>query len=211
MQPMRLTFLPLLCAVAGCGYSSQYTAPTDGRPRAVWKSDHVALEAAGAPLSVACLQEIAAFTDSEALHLATGDFALAPAPRPNVAPFIVAAAIWTPRFYGPRIVVPRPGLAPIFPHPPLFLPPRALVVPAPRPLAVGAPAGGSGARIGDGDGRMWAILAAVALVVMPAVALGLALSRPEDSDTNAEAIDQVNVYNDLLRSAGSPCAAWTGS
>ena len=86
-------------------------------------------------------------------------------------------------------------------------------MPPPRPLGVAAPSGGSGGapRISGDSGKMWAILAAVALVIMPAVALGLALSRPEDSDTNAEAIDQVNAYNDLLRSAGSPCATWAGS
>src|SRR5256885_655786 len=81
-----------------------------------------------------------------------------------------------------------PPSARVSPPPPLSRPARARVVPPPPPLGVAAPSPGSaGPRIGDGNGKMWAILAAVALVVMPAVALGLALSRPEDSDSNAEA------------------------
>src|SRR5438045_1968435 len=86
----------------------RFLPPTDGRPRAVWKDDHVTVEPAGAPLSSACLSEIFALTDSELLHLHSGDYTRALAPRPGPAVFLVAAALYTPRFYGPRIVVAHP-------------------------------------------------------------------------------------------------------
>ena len=199
-------------AAAGCGYTSEYVAPIDGRPRAVWQEDHVAVESAGAPLGPACLGELGLVSGADRLHLVAGDLRLQPPSLPGAAPFvIVAAGFWGPRYYGPPIVPPLPGVAPLLPHPPLFLPPPLLRVPHPRPVIVGPPrpGGGGGPNLGD-DGKLWVALAAVTLVVMPAVALGLALARPEDSDANAEAIDQVNAYNDLLRTAGSPCAVFAG-
>jgi hypothetical protein len=217
---MRPLWLTALLGLAACGYSSQYVAPADGRPRAVWHEDHVVVDSANAPLDIGCLQQIGWISDTNKLHLVTGELRMDAPPPPSgggaggVFAVAVVAGFWAPRYYGPPIVVVRPGVAPILPVPPLFLPAPVLHVPVPHPVGVGvAGPGGSGAHVGGGggDGKAWAILAALALVVMPAVAVGLAAARPEDSDKNAEAIDQVNVYNDLLRSPGSPCTTWGGA
>lgn len=208
---MRTLALALALA-AGCGYTSSYVAPTDGRPRAVWREDHVVVEPAGAPLGPACAAELGAMSGATRLHLVGGELRLdrfAPRGVP-VAPIVVAAVLWTPRYWGPPIVAPAPGVAPLLPMPPLLLPPPVLALPGGRPTFAGAPVPSGVASTGSGpdlgDSRALEVLAAVALVVLPAVALGLALSRPEDSDRNAEAVDQVNAWNDLLRTAGTPCA-----
>jgi hypothetical protein len=50
------------------------------------------------------------------------------------------------------------------------------------------------------------ILAVIAVVALPAITLGLALGRPEPEKEVSEVLDRVNLYNDLARSQGSPCA-----
>ena len=49
---MRLLLLGVL--LAGCGYTSQYTPPLDGRPRAVWREDRVVVSTSGAWVPPAC-------------------------------------------------------------------------------------------------------------------------------------------------------------
>lgn len=46
----------------------------------------------------------------------------------------------------------------------------------------------------------------IALAVLPIVDIALAASDPEDSEVSSLSIDTVNAYNDLVRTAGSPCA-----
>jgi hypothetical protein len=117
---------------------------------------------------------------------------------------------WTPRYYGPAIIVAMPGLAPVFPFTPLFLPHRLLL----HGLAhgVAAPAvrvsGPAPALRGGGDelGKAAVVLAVVALAVLPAVDVGLALSSPENARASVAAMSEVSAYNDLARQPGSPCA-----
>src|SRR5262249_49340477 len=97
MKPVLYAAALLLAA---CGYSSQSTVPAmDGRPRAVWREDHVAVDPAGAPLSPACAQQLGAIAVTDRLRLFSGDLQLqAPPPRGVFVP--VAVAVWVPIYYG---------------------------------------------------------------------------------------------------------------
>jgi hypothetical protein len=203
MVVMRNIALLSLLAMS-CGYSSQYGLRIDGRARAVWQDDHVEVDTSGAPMSPACMQQVAALSHSPRLRLASGELQLS-VPIPPVVPdfVVVTGEFWVPRFYGPFIIVSAPGIAPLLPRPPLFIPPLTLHAGPPAPGTAVVSGGGGGGSVGDG--RALEVLAAIALIVLPAVAVGLAASRPDDTSENAEAIDQVNAFNDLLRSAGSPC------
>lgn len=184
--------LALALPAAGCGYNSEYTPPLDGRARAVWRSNNVVLEPAGAPMPPSCTQEVMNLS-------ATGRLRVPPEyARP-------AGGYWTPRYYGPSIVVVAPGIVPVFP-PPLFLP--TAFVAAPHPVAPAAPVLGLGGLGGGGgdSGKALAVLAVIALIVLPAVDIGLAAARPESPERSSQAIDQVNAFNDLSRTPGSPCS-----
>jgi hypothetical protein len=102
-----------------------------------------------------------------------------------------------------------PGLAPPLPAPPLFFPPALLLPPgAPHPLAPLRFASAVSLRGGGGQGsldRALGYLAVLALLVLPAVDLGLAIANPESPTRSSDAIDGVNAYNDLARWPGSPC------
>jgi hypothetical protein len=199
---MRLAPCLALLAV-GCGYTSEYVAPADGRPRAVWHDNKVVVERAGAPASSQCAADIGQLTDTSTLRER----------RPQVRR--PEGGYWVPTYYGPQIVVVSRGMAPILPHPPVFLPSLlgvrpgvAMIGPLPVPvLRVGGLGGGSGSRGGSGDlGKAAVVLAVVALVVLPAVDLGLAIAPAESAGPSAQAIDQVNAWNDLLRSPGTACS-----
>lgn len=58
----------------------------------------------------------------------------------------------------------------------------------------------------DEFGWLRSIGMVLSVVAMPVSAITLASIRPELSEDSVEAIDQVNAYNDLARSAGSACA-----
>jgi hypothetical protein len=176
----------------------------------VWRDDHVALDSAGAPLPPACVEQLALLSASGRLRLVSGDLQLN-VPTAGVRPYVVVSmGFFVPRYWGPALVAPAPGLLPPLAAPPLFLPPLrpplgglpfgVTRVGGPAPIGLGGP------PVVDKDGRVWAVLAVIAIVVLPAVAVGLAASRPEDSERNAEAIDQANAYNDWLRAPGAPCA-----
>jgi hypothetical protein len=49
------------------------------------------------------------------------------------------------------------------------------------------------------------VIAALAVVSMPIVAIALAASRPERPDEVAGAIDYVNAMNDVMRDPNNPC------
>ncbi len=79
-----------------------------------------------------------------------------------------------------------------------------------RATVVGPPGAGVAVRGGGGGGSggndALTKLAIIALIVLPAVAIGLAVANPESSSSSSQAIDQVNAYNDLVRSGQSACA-----
>ncbi len=175
----------------GCAYTSEYTAPQDGRARALWRDNNVVFDPSGAALSEVCAQEMMYLT-------ATGKLRLPPEYR-----IAGERSYWTPRYYGSPIVVLDPGLAPVLPLPPLFLPSLGIAHSAPLPAVLSGGAGISGG--GGGGDKGLAYLAVIVLLVLPAVDLGLALSRPESETKSSQAIDQANAYNDLARSPGSPC------
>lgn len=190
--------LALALTLAGCGYTSQYTPPLDGRARAVWEEDRVVMEVA-TPSSPECQ---AALEERLARPWAPDG------PRR-------VQGYWTPRYYGPAIIVATPGLAPNFALAPLFLPHRLLlhglahgVGPPAVSVSDPAPALRGG---GDGLGKAAVVLAVVALAVLPAVDVGLALSSPEDARASVAAMSEVSAYNDLARLPGSPCGEATGA
>jgi hypothetical protein len=180
----------------GCAYTSHYTAPPDGRARAVWTGSGVAVELAGAPLTDVCAQQLGSLGSEGRIHLLTGE--LKPAPLDGPRPFAVAPVVWVPVYYGPALVAVG-GLPPPLLRPPLFGVAAAMVS-ASNVRSPGAPAGSSDlAKIG-------AIVVVIAILVMPVIDLTLALVPAENTTRSAESIDQANLYNDLARSPGSPCA-----
>lgn len=194
MSIVRL--LALAAAIAGCGYTSEYTPPADGRARAVWVGDGVKVDRSGAAATDACEKEVSRIAGGGALEVAAFH------------------GWWIPRYYGDPIVVGRAGLAPMLLRPPVFVP-RLIVVAHAAP----SPARGVGAgrlpdlNLGGGKDTAYVLLvaAAIALIVLPAVDLWMALDHPTSSEDASRAIDRVNVYNDLARWPGSPCAEWDPS
>ena len=216
--------LALLAAAGACGYESQYVAPADGRPRVVWgPGNDPAIELAGAPPSPDCAAALRQITGREVMPTMTGSVELPSAGQPG---YVVTGGVWTPRYYGPPIYIGTPGLAPRFLRPPIFSPSLFVArtaINASRPrmssgLGGGGIGGGGGGgfRIkggsgggGGGDaGKGLLILAALAIMVIPAVDIGVAAARPESSTKSAQATDLVNAYNDLMRSPGSPCSVY---
>lgn len=193
-----------LAALSGCGsYISDYVPPDDGRARAVWRDGKVEME--GADLSGACAAEIGYETNEP------------PPPYTGGSTVRVHGGFWVPVYFGPRIVVVHRGVAP---PPPRY---RAMRVGTSSSGGSGigslsSSGGGGGGKIGGGGssgggggssgdlGKGVVILAVVALIALPAIALGLSLGRTEDEKGTALAIDRVNAYNDLARTPGSPCS-----
>lgn len=214
-SPMRSALVAALL-VAGCSYESQYVAPKDGRPRAVWRGNHIAVDSGGVPLGLGCLTQIAWETATERIQLTDGDRT---AVIPERAPYVwqPRAAFWIPLWWGLPPPPPIGGLAPPLPAPPLFVAPslarRYSLSPGPLPApsvrvgAVGAPAVRVGGGGGGGDiGKGLAYLAIVALIVMPVVDVALAVAPAESVSASVRGIDQANALIDLARLPGSPCA-----
>jgi hypothetical protein len=181
----------------GCGgYTSDYLPPQDGRARVVWEDDRavaVVPEAAPSP----CMPAVMSVQRQPSNFVDYGG------PRSYV--------VWRPGFVvvtsgSTRVVPARPGrVGPRVPASPSVRTPA-------RPTVGGAGVGSTGSSSrGSGGGKfpaeVAAVVAVLALVTLPAITLGLALGRPEPSGEVAEAIDQVNAYNDLARVSNSPCAA----
>jgi len=171
-------FVVALALACGCAYESQYAAPRDGRARALWVGEDVALDFGGATVTNACLEQLRAVSTDYRLHLAPG---LLPTvrdapPREHHGVVGARAGFWLP---------------PLRPAP--SLPPRAPVVKVSR---------------GDwccGKGIEALLLPFLALVVLPIVDVAVAAATPESTDSS-DAIDQVNVYNDLARTTDTPCS-----
>ncbi|WP_437631998.1 hypothetical protein [Sorangium sp. So ce854] len=200
-----------LAALSGCGsYVSEYVPPADGRARPVYRDGAVAMELAGAIPE--CLSGEPA-----------SDGALPPYPartsRGAAAPPVrVSGGFWVPVYFGPPIVVERRGVAPRPHHHHRHAPDVARTPASPtrggKPGPDGkAASGGSGSGSGGGDqdagsaaAIVLATVAVLALVALPPVAVGLSVGRPERDKDSSLALDQMNAYNDLARTPGSPCA-----
>lgn len=212
---------------SGCSYTSQYQAPADGRPRVVWGPDNdPVVDVAGLPPPPACGAALQQVTGYQELLTTTGKVELPTGEAPQSPPLYVSGGYWVPRYYGPPIVVVTPGLAPPFFRPPLFSPSLTIASALLRShsmggmgsvgagavrssggairLGGGGGGGGGSSRLGEGA----LVLIALAVMVLPAIDIGLAAASPESSSKSARAIDLVNAYNDLMRSPGSACSLY---
>jgi hypothetical protein len=98
----------------------------------------------------------------------------------------------------PKIWVPPPRLA-------IVVPPSLPPPPSHANLSFPGGGGGSSGNLGK---EILAVLMVVAIVLSPIIDVTLAAARPESDKLSADNIDQVNVYNDLARTAGNPCAPY---
>ena len=220
------TLVSLSFLVVGCTYTSQYVAPLDGRPRAVWADNHVVLDPAGAAISPGCAALLAWVSPSNDLHLIDGDDLIGVDPAPFVQ---LAVDLELDVATGRRFWVPRPTTRPLAARGRPTLAYHSLTPPTIAPPAAhsGVPvrSSGGGHAMGSASGTnvsggafnpssllaVLLIVAGITVVALPAVTFGLANSRPENSRANAEAIDQVNALNDWLRMPGSACALGNAS
>ncbi|MCS6914427.1 MAG: hypothetical protein RMK29_01010 [Myxococcales bacterium] len=190
-------WVPAALLLVGCGYTSEYVPPQDGRARPVWRDNNVIL-APPPGVSAACWQAVLDLTRTNVVRQ----------PRELGTVRRHRERFWTPRYYGPPIVVITPGVAPLLPRPPLFVP--LLPPPILRPgLGLAAPLAMPGLHLSSGGqdpGRALVVLAALALLVLPAVDVALAVAPAESPTRSSQAIDQTNALNDLMRSPGNPCS-----
>jgi len=209
---------------SACGYTSQYQAPADGRARVVWgPSNDPIVEVAGLSPPPACAATLRQITGQTDMMTTAGHVELPEGGTPVSGPLWIGGGYWVPRYYGPPIIVTHPGLAPPFLRPPLFSPSLTIAEALLRSRSVGSIGSiggvrspGGAVRLGGGGGggggsRMDAAalaLVALAVMVLPAIDIGLAAARPESSSRSAQAIDLVNAYNDLLRSPGTACSLY---
>lgn len=212
-----ICFFQMLCGLcAACGYQSQYVPPIDGKARVVWHSrdSEAVVSVGGLAITADCQTALRLLTRRSRMPLDTGDSMTFPEPTTEqpLLTLHTESVFWVPRYYGPNIVVVNPGMAPVFARPPVFTHPMSRF-PVGTVVSKGAPGGGvsrgGGVRLGGGGdaGRGLAVLAAVALVVMPAISIPVAVVRPESERQASEAIDGTNALNDLVRSGQLPCAA----
>jgi hypothetical protein len=176
-------FLAALLAcglLADCGYQSQYTPPYDGRARVLWHDDHL-------------INNVSTLAPTDECHRAAW-WLRHPDEEPSDHRLSIAPLAWVPRYYGADIIVITPGVPPAFPRPLLFSP----------SLAVAQAASRSVPKL-NLDKELAAILLVIAVVVLPIVDVTFAALRPESDSRSADAIDEVNAFNDLARSAGTPC------
>jgi len=213
--------LALVMLASSCGYQSSYVPPVDGRARVIWneRDSEATVTLAGAGLTQACEVALRQLTGHERMPLLDSFVQLPESPSEmQYRPGSYGGEYWVPRYYGPNIVVVHPGVPPLLPRPPLFVPmvvrhggPIYRVPPAVGGVRGGARFGsGGGGRFGGGGGggdagKGLAILAVIAIVVMPVISITLATVRPESERQASQAIDAVNAYNDMLRGGNSPC------
>jgi hypothetical protein len=178
-----LPALPTIVALAcGCGgYMSEYVPPPDGRPRLVWQDNKVVPMTANAVPGncTAAVDDMASGASPRTIGRPTGGTYYVP-----VRTIVVVHAG-------------GPGYVPI-PHP------LGGLSVSGGGGGIGHIGGGSGGGGGD-IGKAAVVVAVVAIAVLPFIALGLAVGRPEPEKEVAAAIDRVNAQSDLARTEGSPC------
>lgn len=179
-----------LAALTACAYTSDYVPRADGRARVVMRDGTAQALVPAPPM---CLAAVEAAVEAGAI---------APPPPPGAPPEVfvevalshphpvhLSAASGAHGTPGPRL------------HP---------AAPAPRPThpsrpAVGHSAGHAASKLSESK-DLAVVVAVMALVTLPIVAVALASAEPGDSDETAAAIDRVNAFNDLSRIPGGPCA-----
>jgi len=207
--------LGLLLGAGACGYESSYVAPADGRPRVVWGAkNQPTVELSGVFPSADCAAELRRLTGQSELVTTTGPVDLPESSAP-AASYVISGGFWTPRYYGPPIVIVTPGVVPFFPRPPIFSPSLLLASAIVSSRSHGKSFGGGssfgGGGLGKDAGKGLLILAVLAVAVLPAIDIGLAAAHPESAGKSSAAIDLANAYNDLLRTPGSPCSAFAAA
>ncbi|WP_437673177.1 hypothetical protein [Sorangium sp. So ce131] len=198
-----------LGALSGCGsYVSDYMPPADGRARPVFRDGEVVMEIGGGD-TPECRSG-----DEES----PGGAAPPTPPSASSSRVSVHGGFWVPVYYGPPIVVVRRGEAAPLPH---IHQAHGSVVRVPASPSKGGSAGtggsatprGSGAKGSGGGSEAVAVVlvsaAVIALIALPAVAVGLSVGRTEAEEETAVTLDRVNAYNDMARTPGSRCAAAT--
>ncbi len=196
--------LPLLCclALASCAYKSDYVIPADGRARVVFSDGE--LRPAMPALTPACKANVdqwiayyKANPPAPPVRSGQGHFHMniwiEDAVYIDPLPHHLHSGHAVPASYsGPA----THAATPVGGH-------------SATPVHAGSSGHGAtsvGGSSGGNSGELYAALAVVALVTMPAVAITLASVPPESGAEASSAIDQVNAYNDAARSQGSACA-----
>ncbi len=191
---LRLLLALGLAGAAGCGYTSTYVPPDDGRARVVWRD--------GSAAALVPAQSEACWRAVQKASGTTQPLVVDPAPAASVSHGgYVHLPVWVhvhhPHHHlhdhGHHAAIAHSGASPSGPH---------------KAVSAGAPSGGSSSvRSSSTDFRLLIAAATVALVSAPVVAIALALDEPERPAEVAAAADLVNALNDLTRAPGSPCAA----
>lgn len=178
----------------GCsGYESSYQPPDAYRARAVWSDDGMTI--AGMDQVPTCdLDSITA----EPVEVAPGETRdsvrmMTVGPHGNWIPItLVGWHHYNPFFF-------------LFPHQVIA---EAIHLGSGGPVVGSTAGGGSVPSLGgSGDGAAYvlAVLAVVAILASSVIAVGLAVSDPEDGDEIAATIDEVNRINDEARQVMADC------
>ncbi|MGI5862462.1 MAG: hypothetical protein ACOX6T_10460 [Myxococcales bacterium] len=198
----RRVLSPLLALglAAGCGYTSTYVPPDDGRARVVWRD--------GSAVALVPAQSEACWREVQRASGTTQPLVADAAPAASVSHDVhVHLPIW--------VHVHHRHHHHLHPHAHLHHAHHAATAHSGAPdsgphkaVSANAPSDSSSSvRSSNTDLRLLIVAATVALVSMPIVAIALALDEPERPVEAAAAADVVNAFNDLARVPGSACAA----
>lgn len=182
LTPLTPLAVLAVLALGGCGYTSSYVAPPDGRARMGWVDG-----------------QLTAIMPRPDMQLCYGEAPPEGAPPAELPPEEAprrrhgggVVLVWVPYVPPPVVVVSGPKII----GPSRFL---------------AGPSVGSTTKIRDTNNlpKEAAVLLAVALfVAMPVISIALAVDPPGTDDAVASAMDEVNETNDRLRQAAVPCAA----
>jgi hypothetical protein len=208
---MRTKTVLLLLALSSCAYNSDYVARNDGRARIVWARG--GLTSKVPVTNPACRDAVQAYVDWARAN-----------PEARLAQSGQPVEFWTGVRLDYPLVVNVPADHTHYASPPAFHDVAGGAVHSASAVTSGSKGGavhsasavssgakgGGGSHVGGGlDKDAVVVLAVVALVTLPVVAIGLAAANPENGGAVSSSIDVVNAYNDLTRMAGSPCSNMT--
>lgn len=193
--------------LSGCGsYTSDYVPPKDGRARVVWVDDRAVASLPSEALGPGCSEAVRNMPADPAQYStyyggSSGVVYYRPWIRVRPAPLIIVSSGGASN--APRSVHRTPAAATVGGS----SGGGSGSISGPGGSSSGKSGGsGGGGGGGGGDlGKAAVVLAVVALLTLPIITLSLGLSRPEPEGDVANAIDDVNAYNDLARLPDSPC------